>query len=64
MVAKQFFDGKPPTYDINKFAINLSKEQNLWCGGVFYYTAPPYQSPNLPKPKIYGSEIMIDLSAS
>jgi len=31
-------------YDINQFAITLSKEQKLWCEKVYFYIAPPYQS--------------------
>ncbi|MBX8639740.1 MAG: NYN domain-containing protein [Thermoplasmata archaeon] len=30
--------------DINQFAINLAKAQNLWCEEVYLYTAPPFQS--------------------
>ena len=31
-------------FDINQFANTISKSQGLWCNGVFYYTAPPFQS--------------------
>ncbi|HIK02968.1 TPA: NYN domain-containing protein [archaeon] len=43
-IAKYFGGGQPIGYDINQFAITLAKANNLWCKGVFYYTAPPYQS--------------------
>ena len=44
-IVKHFFDNKPPAYDIRKFAFTLARKQDLWCGDIFYYTAPPYQAP-------------------
>lgn len=34
-------------YDLNQLAITISKQQELWCKKVLYYTAPPFQS-NVP----------------
>ena len=44
IIAKHLF-GRTPHYFINGLAYTLAKEQGLWCKGVFYYTAPPYQDP-------------------
>lgn len=44
-VLKHFGDGKYLRVDLVKFAKYISIKQNLWCSHVFYYTAPPYQSP-------------------
>ena len=44
-LSKHFGNGKYLTYDILKFAKNLAKKQNLICKQIFYYTAPPFQSP-------------------
>jgi len=44
IIAKHLF-GRTPHYFINGLAYALAKEQGLWCKGVFYYTAPPYQDP-------------------
>ncbi len=41
LIAKHF---KKMGFDINQFAITISKEQKLWCENVYFYTAPPYQS--------------------
>ena len=30
--------------DIKNLAINMAKENNLWCKEVFFYTCPPFQS--------------------
>jgi hypothetical protein len=30
---------------INQLAMHLAKERNLWVNEIYYYTAPPYQSP-------------------
>lgn len=46
LISKHFGNGKYLDFDINRFAITLSRSQGLWCKGVYYYTAPPYQSPN------------------
>ncbi len=42
---KHFGKGRYIKYDILKFAKLLSKKQNLFCKNIFYYTAPPFQSP-------------------
>lgn len=44
-ISKHLGEGKPISIDLNQFAITLAKKQNLWVKGVFYFTAPPYQSP-------------------
>jgi len=44
LIAKEFFGPKPPAFDINSFAKALAKEESMRCLGVYYYTAPPYQS--------------------
>lgn len=31
-------------YDINQFAITISRHKDYWCKSVNYYTAPPFQS--------------------
>jgi len=36
LVAKALFDKNLPKYDIYYFAINLAKEQNLWCEKILY----------------------------
>ena len=38
-------EGNPIKIDINRFCHNLAKKQGLWANKIFYYTAPPYQSP-------------------
>ncbi len=30
--------------DIKNLAVNMAKENNLWCKEVFFYTCPPFQS--------------------
>ena len=44
-ISKYFGKGKPLRYKIEKFAINLCNELNLFCEKIYYYTAPPYKSP-------------------
>ena len=44
LISKHFGKGEYFALDLNQFAITLAKSQGLWCEGVFYYTAPPYQS--------------------
>ncbi len=46
LISKHFGGGKYLSFDLNQFAYTLAKSQGLWCKGVFYYTAPPYQSSN------------------
>lgn len=43
-ISKYFGKGKPLKYKIEKFALNLCKELNLFCEEIYYYTAPPYKS--------------------
>jgi uncharacterized LabA/DUF88 family protein len=38
-------EGKHLKCHINQLAMHLAKERNLWVNEVYYYTAPPYQSP-------------------
>lgn len=45
-ISKYFGNGKPLKYKIENFAVNLLKSKNLECKKIYYYTAPPYQSPN------------------
>ena len=44
IISKHFGKGKYLKFDLNQFAYTIAKSQGLWCKGVFYYTAPPYQS--------------------
>lgn len=44
-LSKHFGSGRYLTYDILEFARNLAIKQNLICKHIFYYTAPPFQSP-------------------
>ena len=39
-----FGNGKYIKHNILTFSKNASKEQNLFCKHIFYYTAPPFQS--------------------
>ena len=43
-LSKHLGNGKYLTFDIIKFALNISSKQNLICKHIFYYTAPPFQS--------------------
>jgi uncharacterized LabA/DUF88 family protein len=43
-ISKHLGKGKYLKYDINQFSITIAREANLHCKGVFYYTAPPFQS--------------------
>ena len=45
LISKHFGKGKYIKFDLNQFAITIAKSQGLWCNAVYYYTAPPYQSP-------------------
>lgn len=40
-----FGKGKYLIYDLKSFSENLCKRQKLNCKQIFYYTAPPFQSP-------------------
>ena len=42
-VLKEFGQGKYVKIDYNQFAITLAKSLGLWCGAVYFYTAPPFQ---------------------
>ncbi len=44
LISKHFGSGRYLNFDVNQFAIAIVKYKNLWCEGVFYYTAPPFQS--------------------
>jgi len=44
-IAKHYGHGNKLKCHINTFAIRLCKERGLWCNEIYYYTAPPYQSP-------------------
>lgn len=44
-LSKHFGKGRYLVYDIINFARNLAIKQNLFCKKIFYYTAPPFQSP-------------------
>ena len=45
-LSKYFGGGNYLTYDIIKFAENISSEQGLICKKIFYYICPPFQSEN------------------
>lgn len=38
--------GKYISCPVERLAMNLATEENLWCDRIYYYTAPPYQSNN------------------
>ena len=44
-ISKHFGKGKPLRFKIEKFAENICKEKNLQCEEIYFYIAPPYQSP-------------------
>ena len=44
-ISKHFGKGKPLRYKIEKFAENICKEKELECEEIYFYTAPPFQSP-------------------
>jgi len=44
-LSKYFGEGEYIKFDKIVFAENLAKKQNLNCKHIFYYTAPPFQSP-------------------
>ena len=45
-LSRYFGNGKYLKFDKIKFVEILSKRENLICKHLFYYTAPPFQSPN------------------
>ena len=44
-ISKFFGKGKPLKYKMEVFAKNLAKSRGLECKKIYFYTAPPYQSP-------------------
>ena len=44
VLTKFFGEGNRLKFDKFEFAKIVSKEQNLFCKHLFYYTAPPFQS--------------------
>jgi len=44
-LTKHFGKGKYLKLDVRKFARHLANKLGLECTRIFYYTAPPYQSP-------------------
>ena len=44
-ISKELGGGKYLKIDYPKFARYLSIKEGLWCEHIYYYTAPPYQSP-------------------
>ena len=44
-ISKYFGKGKPLRYKIEDFAENICKVKNLNCKEIYFYIAPPYQSP-------------------
>lgn len=44
-ISKHFGRGKPLKYKIEKFAVNMAKEMELNCRAIYFYIAPPFQSP-------------------
>ena len=44
-ISKHFGRSKPLRYKIENFAINLCKNINLDCKEIYFYIAPPFQSP-------------------
>lgn len=44
IISKHFGKGNYIKIDYNQFAIGLARSQGLWCRGVYFYTAPPFQS--------------------
>ncbi len=43
LISKHFGNGKYLNVDLNQFAITIAKTMGLWCSGVYYYNAPPFQ---------------------
>ncbi len=44
-ISKYFGSGKPLKYKLENFAVNLCKDLNLNCKEIYFYLAPPFQSP-------------------
>jgi len=45
-ISKYFGEGNYLNCDMICFANKIAQDKKLWCKGIFYYTAPPYQSPS------------------
>ena len=45
-VSKFFGGGKHLKFKIERFAENICKRNGFKCEEIYFYTAPPYQSPN------------------
>lgn len=43
LVSKFLGKGKHLKFSIKRFAENLTKKENLFCKGIFYYNCPPFQ---------------------
>ncbi len=43
-ISKHLGNGTHLNVDVNQLAITLAKSQGLWCKGVYFYTAPPFQA--------------------
>ena len=44
-ISKHFGNGKPLKYKIENFVVNVAKEIGLECQTIYFYIAPPFQSP-------------------
>ncbi len=44
-ISKHFGGGKPLRYKIERFSVNIAKEIGLNCQTIYFYIAPPFQSP-------------------
>jgi len=44
-ISKHLGAGKPIKYKIENFAVNLCKNLGLKCNEIYFYVAPPFQSP-------------------
>lgn len=45
-ISKHFGEGKPLKHKIENFSENIAKEINLKCVEIYFYVAPPFQSPS------------------
>ena len=44
-ISKHFGKGKPLKYKIENFSVNLCKDLDINCKEIYFYVAPPFQSP-------------------
>ena len=44
-ISRHLGDGKSIKYKLEEFAKNICQDLNLECKKIFFYTAPPFQSP-------------------